>query len=162
QIDIPPPTQVPQLGDGSAPQDFREEPGLQDRTRQPARWIDRASRIHWTSGHPLLPILKRTVAVFIILGGILAGVLQRERLTSLLQGTNQGPIIAEQLPPPAPVRAPAALPPATLNPLRPTSYGVYSVVNDALVELRPLPGRAPDIRVAVSAALKEPSRTILP
>jgi len=46
--------------------------------------------------------------------------------------------------------------------LHPTDYGVYAVDNDSLIELQPLPGRAPDIRVAVSAALKMPGHTVLP
>jgi hypothetical protein len=46
--------------------------------------------------------------------------------------------------------------------LRPTDYGVYAVDNDSLIELQPSPGRAPDIRVAVSAALKMPGHTVLP
>ena len=55
----------------------------------------------------------------------------------------------------------AATPPKPA-PLRPTDYGVYAVSNDSLTELQLLPGRPPDIRVAVSAALKAPSRTLLP
>jgi hypothetical protein len=47
-------------------------------------------------------------------------------------------------------------------PLLPTDYGVYAVSNDALIGLSLLPGRPPDIRVAVSAAITVPSRTILP
>jgi hypothetical protein len=46
--------------------------------------------------------------------------------------------------------------------LRPTDCGVYAIDNDSLIELRPLPGRAPDIRVAVSAALKMPGHTVRP
>jgi hypothetical protein len=58
----------------------------------------------------------------------------------------------------APPKPPAPKP----NPLRPTDYGIYSVNNDQLSELQLLPGRAPDLRVAVSAALKVPSQTVLP
>jgi hypothetical protein len=54
-----------------------------------------------------------------------------------------------------------APPPAKPAALRPTDYGVYAVSNDSLAELQLLPGRPPDIRVAVSAALKVPSRTFL-
>jgi hypothetical protein len=46
--------------------------------------------------------------------------------------------------------------------LRPTDYGVCAVDNDSLIELQPLPCRAPDIRAAVSAALKMPGNTVLP
>lgn len=49
------------------------------------------------------------------------------------------------------------------SPLTPTSYGIYAVSGDKLYELDLLPGRAPDIRVAISAAtIQTPSRTSLP
>ena len=48
-------------------------------------------------------------------------------------------------------------------PLTPTSYGIYAVSGDKLYELDLLPGRAPDIRIAISAAtIQTPSRTSLP
>jgi hypothetical protein len=39
---------------------------------------------------------------------------------------------------------------------------VYAISADKLYELEQLPGRAPDSRVAISAAILTPSRTILP
>jgi hypothetical protein len=48
------------------------------------------------------------------------------------------------------------------SPLTPTTYGIYAISGDKLYELDMLPGRAPDIRVAVSAAILTPSRTTLP
>jgi hypothetical protein len=48
------------------------------------------------------------------------------------------------------------------SPTTPTTYGIYAVSGDKLYELELLPGRAPDIRVAVSAAIRTPSRTVLP
>jgi hypothetical protein len=48
------------------------------------------------------------------------------------------------------------------SPLLPTTYGVYAVGEDKLFELEMLPGRVPDMRVAVSPAIATPSRTILP
>jgi hypothetical protein len=61
------------------------------------------------------------------------------------------------------ISEPAPAPPAKKpSPLRPTDYGVYAVNNDALIELQPLPGVPPDIRVAISADLKVPSRAVLP
>jgi hypothetical protein len=48
------------------------------------------------------------------------------------------------------------------SPLTPTTYGIYAISGDKLNELDMLPGRAPDIRVAVSAAILTPSRTTLP
>jgi hypothetical protein len=59
-------------------------------------------------------------------------------------------------------RAAAAFDTPAADPLTPTTYGVYAVSGDKLFELDLLPGRAPDIRVAISAAILQPSRTTLP
>lgn len=48
------------------------------------------------------------------------------------------------------------------DPLIPKSFGVYAVSNGKLYPLELLPGRAPDARVAISAAIPTPSRTTLP
>ena len=64
--------------------------------------------------------------------------------------------------PPAPSVVVAAQPPAKPNPLLPRDYGIYAISNGSLAELQLLPGRPPDIRIAVSAALKTPSKTVLP
>jgi hypothetical protein len=48
------------------------------------------------------------------------------------------------------------------SPLTPRTYGIYAVSGDKLYELELLPGRAPDIRIAISAAIPSPSRTTLP
>jgi hypothetical protein len=55
--------------------------------------------------------------------------------------------------------ATSAQPPA--DPLTPTSYGIYAVSDNKLHELEMLPGRAPDLRVAISAAIQSPSKTTL-
>ncbi len=83
------------------------------------------------------------------------------RVMSLLTSTTQKP--AQAAPPVAPI-APAI----SVSPVRetsattPTAYGIYAVSGDKLYELELLPGRAPDIRVAVSPAILTPSRTVLP
>jgi hypothetical protein len=57
----------------------------------------------------------------------------------------------------------ASEPPAAKpSPLVPTSYGIFAVSEDKLYELELLPGRAPDMRVAISPAITTPSRTTLP
>jgi hypothetical protein len=48
------------------------------------------------------------------------------------------------------------------SPLTPTTYGIYAISQEKLYELELLPGRVPDIRVAVSAAISTPSKTTLP
>jgi hypothetical protein len=116
--------------------------------------------------HSPRPHLRRAVAVVAILVAILVTVQQRERLLFLTHSLSRlewKTVIEEQSatsqvsnnsePTPSPAK------PATL---RPTDYGVYAISNDALVDLSLLPGRPPDVRIAVSAALTTPSRTILP
>src|SRR5262249_27960586 len=56
---------------------------------------------------------------------------------------------------------PAAPPPASSGPL-PSVYGVYATTGGRLYELEPLVGRAPDLRVFMSAVIKTPSQTVLP
>ena len=111
--------------------------------------------------------VRRTAILVAILVGSLVAVQQRGRLAPLLHDL---PDVARLTPvetpqPPAPVAAvpkppqPVAAKPA---PLRPTDYGVYAISNDSLIELQLLLGRSPDLRVAVSAAIKTPSVAMLP
>jgi hypothetical protein len=112
------------------------------------------------------PHLKRAAALIDILVAILVIVQQRERLTSLAQSLSRLDSQADMKKQSAPVQVandPAPPPrPAKRAPLRPTDYGVYAISDDSLSELQLLPGRPPDIRVAVSAALRVSSRTSLP
>ena len=111
------------------------------------------------------PHLTRAAAIVAAFVGILAIVQQREHLAAL--GRNlpdlERQTASEQPRLPAQATNDPAPPPPPPKPaaLRPTDYGVYAVSSDSLVELQLLPGRSPDIRVAVSAALKVPSRTFL-
>jgi hypothetical protein len=115
------------------------------------------------------PLLKRTAALIAVLVAISVGIQQRERLLSLVHhvpnperqtATREQSAPAQASGNPAPLASQPL--PAKPNPLRPTDYGVYAVSNDSLTELQLLPGRPPDIRVAVSAALTIPNRTFLP
>ena len=109
--------------------------------------------------------LKRAAAVIVSLVAILVAVQQRERLLALAHNLPklEWKIAIERSAPSQAsnhsVQASSPTKPATL---RPTDYGVYAISNDALINLSLLPGRPPDIRIAVSAALTTPSRTILP
>jgi hypothetical protein len=58
---------------------------------------------------------------------------------------------------PKPEEAPPAVPPLPF-PL-PTRFGVYAISDGRLQELKALPGKIPDSRVAVSAAINAPSST---
>ncbi len=114
--------------------------------------------------HTPLSYLRRTAVMIAILIAILVAVQQRERLLSLvhiLPKPEQKATIEDRIAPLQASNHPTP-PPAKPAPLRPTDYGVYAVSNDALIGLSPLPGRPPDIRVAVSAAIMAPSHTILP
>lgn len=107
--------------------------------------------------------IKRTAGMLAVLAGLLLAFQERERLASLAQylPKQAKPVAtqAEVKPVAEPVPKPAAAKP---NPLRPQNYGTYAVNNDQLSELQLLPGRAPDLRVAVSAAIKVSSQTVLP
>ena len=114
--------------------------------------------------HTPLSYLRRTAAMIAILIAILVAVQQRELLLSLghiLPKLEQKATIEDRIAPLQASNRPAP-PPAKPAPLRPTDYGVYAVSNDALIGLNPLPGRPPDIRVAVSAAITAPRHAILP
>jgi hypothetical protein len=65
--------------------------------------------------------------------------------------------------PPSPIIS-AVVPPAATRPAfpLPTTFGVYAVSADKLFELDMLPIRAPDRRIALSAAINTPSKTFLP
>jgi hypothetical protein len=61
----------------------------------------------------------------------------------------------------APAPQPVAPTPATSGAM-PSVYGVYAVSGGRLYELEPLVGRAPDLRVFMSAVIKTPTHTVLP
>lgn len=110
---------------------------------------------------PLWSIVRRTAALLIVAGVAALTVQQRHRLASLAS-LLQRSVPERQMATAPPVAAIATAPPKP-TPLRPTDYGVYAVIDDkSLAELQLLPGRAPDIRVAVSAAFKAPDQTTLP
>lgn len=113
------------------------------------------------ASHPLWSVTGRAAALLLILGVAAVAIQQRERLASILPHISQ----EERQVAPSP-QAPLPQPAAKAvqrSPLRPTDYGVYAAANeDSLTELTLLPGRPPDIRVAVSAAFKAPDQAPLP
>lgn len=86
----------------------------------------------------------------------------RTNVAGLLSGRQAAPV--EAVKPPAATLAVPATPEPQMEPKRPlpTAYGVYAEVADKLFELEILQGRAPDPRVAISAAITKPSTTVLP
>ena len=168
QFSIPAPSPVPQLGDGStgtAAGDFPPPESSPPAQPRPRLDTDRNPAGVAKASHPLGPVIKRTAALLAVVAAITAVFHQREQLAALVQNLpNYSRPTAAQAPAPVPAIADTTPmpPPAKPNPLRPNDYGVYAISNDSLAELQLLPGRPPDIRVAVSAALKAPSQTVLP
>jgi hypothetical protein len=166
-VNILPPTTPPQVTDPASHNPVPPFPISQVRTRpyleigsESTSGASKAAQFSW-------PHLRRALAVIALLVGILFLIVaQRERLLALTDSPpGPGWQTASETPrPPTQIaKAPAAPqpPPAKPAPLRPTDHGVYAIGDDSLSELQLLPGRSPDIRIAVSAAIKVPSRTIL-
>jgi hypothetical protein len=166
QFSIPAPSPVPQHGSaGAAAGDFPPPEPSPPAQARPRLYTDRNPAGVAKASHPLWPVIKRTAALLAVVAAISAVFHQREQLAALVQNLpNYNRQTAAQAPTPVPAIADTTPkpPPAKPNPLRPNDYGVYAISNDSLAELQLLPGRPPDIRVAVSAALKVPSQTMLP
>ncbi|MGC2780554.1 MAG: hypothetical protein WA418_33450 [Bradyrhizobium sp.] len=106
------------------------------------------------------------LSIVLVVGGIAS--VRRNDLATL-----QSSLLGSRASAPAPVTAPpsplpdvpiaAATPAAPArDPRLPTAYGVYAAGADRLFDLQQLPGRVPDPRVAISAAITKPSETTLP
>ncbi|GLH76726.1 hypothetical protein SSBR45G_16340 [Bradyrhizobium sp. SSBR45G] len=120
----------------------------------------------WSSSVPL-----RFLVMLAVLGTVLVLIaLQRRDAFSSLRTTVAGALSARPSASVEPVEVPVApvsaqpTPEPRLEPKRalPTAYGVYAEVAEKLYELEMLQGRAPDPRVAISAAITKPSITVLP
>ena len=117
----------------------------------------------------------RYVALLALIAIVGFAIQQRGNLASL--ATRTGSVVAAikaVSKPGSPTSKPAsaapqqiALPEQEVTPPRdagliPTTFGVYAVSDGKLYALDLLPGRAPDVRVAISAAILAPSKTMLP
>jgi hypothetical protein len=94
---------------------------------------------------------------------------QRANLAAMLQLDAGSAVVASQMvskPPQASadhaMLARPVLPPAEPDPLMPTMFGVYAISDGKLYTLELLPGHAPHPRVAISASISMPPKTILP
>jgi len=123
-------------------------------------------RPRWSSSTPL-----RYAAMLASVGVIAAVVLLQQRGISpaSLRAMMDHGLPATQPEPPkavavAVVAPPPVIPAEPAEPKRPlpTAYGVYAESGGKLYELQLIQGRAPDPRVAISAAITKPSETILP
>jgi hypothetical protein len=148
-----------------APHQIAPPAFLRVRTRPHMQIDSKANSGSSEERHVRWPRLARVIAIIAVLVGALVIVQQRDHLAALTGNlpSAERQAVSEQprLPPQATNYPAPPPPPAKPAALQPTDYGVYAVSNDSLAELQLLPGRPPDIRVAVSAALKVPSRTFL-
>jgi hypothetical protein len=121
------------------------------------------AKVRWLSAPVrLLLVLAIVLSIFFVIkqGGASIDTLQKKthRLVAALRGQAPKETLAE-LPQGG---VPVSVAPPARSPLTPTAFGVYAISADKLYELELLPGRAPDPRVAISAAILTPSRTTLP
>lgn len=126
--------------------------------------IDVINPVYSQPVRDIWPPIKRTLVMLSVVGMALLALLQRDKLMSLVhppQANYERQAAVPDRPAAASLAQPAT-PPVKSNAVRPTDFGIYAVANNSLFELQPLPGRPPDIRIAVSAALRVPRRTVLP
>lgn len=109
------------------------------------------------------PRSKKAFAALTVVAvvAIAAFVSQRDRIAQTAARL-YAPVSAKQTVPPAPALVEQQSPPPKKGPPRPTDYGVYALANDELTDLGALPVRAPDIRIAISAAFQVQPRAHLP
>lgn len=129
-----------------------------------ARWSPRTPQFLSLTPMRLIAVLLffgLVSSVFILQkkGMDLGAVKYVERIGSLFESKP-----AAVVPPSPPVQTAAApaVPEPAKHSLRPRAYGVYSESGEKLYELQALPGRAPDPRIAISAAITRPAGTIVP
>jgi hypothetical protein len=113
------------------------------------------------------PVLWRYLAVLAIIAVAGLAVELRSSLLAMLRrpaapAGEVTRVVAKPVMVPPPAQAAPAPPPPPDDPLIPKAYGVYAVSGGKLFPLELLPGRAPDPRVAVSAAIPTPSKVVLP
>ena len=137
--------------------------------------VDEADHHGWRPFKPRIPdgiarswafaVAWRYVSVLALVAVIGLAVYQRAHLASVLKLNGGAGGIASQTvsKPQVPVeQAALKVPEPAPDPLVPTSFGVYAISDGKLFTLETLPGRAPSPRVAISAAISAPPKTVLP
>jgi hypothetical protein len=145
------------------PGNSRPVPPAMERFREP-------KRRRWEFSAPW-----RYVALLALIAVAGFAIQQRDNLASLPTRAGSVVVAIKAVSKPAsPVAKPTlpasqqiALPEQEITPTRdaalvPTTFGIYAVSDGKLFTLDMLPGRAPDARVAISAAILTPSKTMLP
>lgn len=136
-------------------------------TVSPAPTPQPAVKITETSRRPVAPkrggafnSLVRLTGILVIIAGAGAATAYWPWLRSpepQPPATSSTSETAERTPDHPKEPAPAAQPSMPL----PTTFGVYALSDGQLQELKPVPGKIPDRRVAISAAINSPSATML-
>jgi hypothetical protein len=147
---LPGPGQVPRLAGSTS--DVNSGTTLAQRGK--ARWLSAPVR--------LLVVLAILLSVVFVAKQEGASIDALQKKAHRLVATLGGQAPKDTLPELPQVTAPVSIAPPARSPLTPTAFGVYAISADKLYELELLPGRAPDPRVAISAAILTPSRTTLP
>jgi hypothetical protein len=170
----PPPGQTPRLGPPVDPAMAARTAAALDSARldnevEGTRWQPRSPGQERGFGRKpkRFPVVGRYVAVLAIIAVAGLAVELRSSLLALLRppaapAGEVTRVVAKPVMVPAPAQAAPAPPPPPDDPLIPKAYGVYAVSGGKLFPLELLPGRAPDPRVAISAAIPTPSKVVLP
>jgi hypothetical protein len=101
------------------------------------------------------------VALAAASGAVSFNLLVRKGIIAINQPTS-APSTALAVGSPRPGSTAADAKVAAPSPLLPSSFGIFAMSQDKLYELDSLPGRAPDMRIAISALITTPSRATLP
>jgi hypothetical protein len=105
----------------------------------------------------------RYATVLALVAVIGLAIQQRANLAAMLK-SSPGTVVSKTVSKPvqAPTEQASVSQPEPPDPLIPTTFGVYAISDGKLYTLEPLPGRAPNPRVAISPAISTPSKTVLP
>ena len=110
----------------------------------------------------LLPVIKRTAGILVVVGVVIVIVSHRDRIAALRRLiSSQAPEIAQIAPRPETtitVAKPEMVPSAPPPPARvlPSDYGIYALIDDkSLAELNATGVMAPDMRIAISPGVQE-------
>jgi hypothetical protein len=109
---------------------------------------------------PLVRLCFIVSAILLVLVFVFASLQKAEKTAGLVVNKEARPEAGVGTPAiTAPTRDHSAVEPS--SPPLPTVYGVYAISNGQFNEIYVLPGQIPDKRVAISAPISTPSRTIL-
>jgi hypothetical protein len=143
---------------------YDAEPFSDEKRWHQPDWKPKAARKQWKFTAPW-----RYAAVVAVVVAIAFAIQQRVNpLAMMRSNVGQGTVASRAVLKPVQATAEQTSPaqaeaePAQPAGLLPTTFGVYAVSDGKLYPLELLPGHAPSPRVAISAAISTPSKTVLP